>query len=126
MLPRGEKLQPLVDRPVGRWRDQLRPRLFRVGLHGEGGADESLARIQEIWIVARPDVETTAPELANGIGATVDMAATAVERTRPADADKAGLEEMALADANVQKFIDDKTVRKVIVVPGKLVGLVVR
>ncbi len=58
-------------------------------LIGEGGADESLARIQEIWIVARPEVETTAPELANGIGATVDMAATAVERTRPADADKA-------------------------------------
>ncbi|GMG86491.1 leucine--tRNA ligase [Biformimicrobium ophioploci] len=42
----------------------------------------------------------------------------------PADADKARLEKLALADANVQKFIDDKTVRKVIVVPGKLVNIV--
>jgi hypothetical protein len=59
------------------------------GLIGESGADESLARIQEIWVVARPQVEDTRPELANSIGATVDMAATAVETTRPADADKA-------------------------------------
>ena len=31
----------------------------------------------------------------------------------------------ALADDNVQKFIDGKTLRKQIVVPGKLVNLVV-
>lgn len=42
----------------------------------------------------------------------------------PADADKAALEKLALANENVQKFIDDKTVRKVIVVPGKLVSIV--
>jgi hypothetical protein len=58
-------------------------------LIGEGGADASLARIQEVWLVARPDVEATRPELANGMGAAVDMAAAAVENTRPADADKA-------------------------------------
>ncbi len=40
------------------------------------------------------------------------------------DADKETLEAKALADANVMRFIEDKTVRKVIVVPGKLVNVV--
>ncbi|MBY6212705.1 leucine--tRNA ligase [Microbulbifer agarilyticus] len=42
----------------------------------------------------------------------------------PADADKETLEKMALADENVLKFTEGKTVRKVIVVPGKLVNIV--
>jgi leucyl-tRNA synthetase len=42
----------------------------------------------------------------------------------PASADKDTLEKLALADTNVQRFIDG-TVRKVIVVPGKLVNVVV-
>ena len=42
-----------------------------------------------------------------------------------ADTDKASLEKLALAQPNVQKFIEGKTVRKVIVVPGKLVNIVV-
>ncbi|MGV6826600.1 MAG: leucine--tRNA ligase [bacterium] len=41
-----------------------------------------------------------------------------------ADADKTTVEETALANENVQRFIDGKTVRKVIVVPGKLVNIV--
>ncbi|WHI52136.1 leucine--tRNA ligase [Microbulbifer sp. MLAF003] len=44
----------------------------------------------------------------------------------PADADKEGLEKMALENENVQKFIGDSTVRKVIVVPGKLVNIVAK
>jgi len=44
----------------------------------------------------------------------------------PADADKETLEKLALADNNVQKFIGDATVRKVIVVPGKLVNIVAK
>ncbi|MEM9322707.1 MAG: leucine--tRNA ligase [Pseudomonadota bacterium] len=43
----------------------------------------------------------------------------------PADADKAALEAAALADTHVQSFIGDKAVRRVIVVPGKLVNVVV-
>ena len=43
----------------------------------------------------------------------------------PADADKATVEAAALADSNVQRFTEGKTVRKVIVVPGKLVNVVV-
>ena len=42
----------------------------------------------------------------------------------PADIDKASMEEIALADENVKRFIADNTVRKVIVVPGKLVNIV--
>ena len=42
----------------------------------------------------------------------------------PADADKAAIEEAAMADDKVQNNIADKTVRKVIVVPGRLVNIV--
>ena len=42
-----------------------------------------------------------------------------------AGADKAAAEAAALADDNVQRFIEGKDIRKVIVVPGKLVNVVV-
>ncbi len=42
----------------------------------------------------------------------------------PADAAKDAVEAMALAQDNVQRFIEGTTVRKVIVVPGKLVNIV--
>ncbi|WOJ98104.1 leucine--tRNA ligase [Congregibacter brevis] len=42
-----------------------------------------------------------------------------------ADADKAALEAAALAEENALRFMEGKTVRKVIVVPGKLVNIVV-
>ncbi len=41
------------------------------------------------------------------------------------DATKDDVEKAALAEANVVKHIEGKTVRKVIVVPGKLVNVVV-
>ena len=41
------------------------------------------------------------------------------------DADKAAIEAIALADSNVTRHTDGKTVRKIIVVPGKLVNVVV-
>ncbi len=43
----------------------------------------------------------------------------------PADADKPAVEALALADENVQRFIDGNDIRKVIVVPGRLVNIVV-
>jgi len=43
----------------------------------------------------------------------------------PASADRSVIEQAALADETVRKFIADQTVKKVIVVPGKLVNLVV-
>jgi len=42
----------------------------------------------------------------------------------PAGADNAAIEEAALADEKVQSFIDGKTIRKIIVVPGRLVNVV--
>ncbi len=44
----------------------------------------------------------------------------------PADADREAIEAAALADANVQRFVGDAEIRKVIVVPGKLVSLVAK
>jgi len=43
----------------------------------------------------------------------------------PADAEKAAIEQLATADENVQRFIGGKDIRKVIVVPGRLVNIVV-
>ncbi|MGE0859016.1 MAG: leucine--tRNA ligase [Gammaproteobacteria bacterium] len=43
----------------------------------------------------------------------------------PVNADKAACEALALAEENVQRFVSGKTPRKVIVVPGKLVNVVV-
>jgi len=45
--------------------------------------------------------------------------------TVPADADKGAIEAAALADANVARFTEGKNVRKVIVVPGRLVNVVI-
>ena len=42
-----------------------------------------------------------------------------------ADADKETVEKLAIEDENVQRHIDGKTVRKVIVVPGRLINIVV-
>ncbi len=43
----------------------------------------------------------------------------------PADGDRAALEAAALEEPNVQRFIDGRPVRKVVVVPGRLVNVVV-
>lgn len=43
----------------------------------------------------------------------------------PASADKASIEKLAMEHENVQRFLEGNTVRKVIVVPGKLVNIVV-
>ena len=54
-----------------------------------GDEKATLQRIDAIWVIARPDVESTNPELVGGIDTTVEMAKTAVVRIRPADGDKA-------------------------------------
>jgi len=43
----------------------------------------------------------------------------------PVDADRKMVEELALSDANAQRFIAGKAIRKIIVVPGRLVNIVV-
>jgi leucyl-tRNA synthetase len=44
--------------------------------------------------------------------------------TVPVDADKEAVEAAALADPNVARFLEGKTLRKVIVGPGRLVNIV--
>ncbi len=48
--------------------------------------------------------------------ATIEVAATAA---------RADIEALAMAEANVQKFVGGLTIRKLIVVPGKIVNIVV-
>lgn len=54
-----------------------------------GDEDATIARIEGGWAAIQDEVEATKPELVNGIQATIDMARTAVDSNRPADADKA-------------------------------------
>jgi leucyl-tRNA synthetase len=79
------------------------------------------ALIDEPW----PDVDARAL-----VQAAIDIVVQVNGKLRsrihvPVDADEAALREAALADANVQKFIAGNAIRKVIVVPGKLVNVVV-
>ncbi len=79
------------------------------------------AVVDELW----PDFDTDA--MAQG---TVEIIVQVNGKLRgrvavAADADKKSIEGAALADVNVQRFIADKKVRRVIVVPGKLVNVVV-
>jgi len=72
-----------------------------------------------------PDVDSTALE--------VDLIEMVVQvngklRARvsmPADAARSTIEDLAIADENVQRFVADSEIRKVIVVPGRLVNIVV-
>jgi len=43
-----------------------------------------------------------------------------------AESDKAKIEEVALANENVKRYLEGKTLRKIIVVPGRLVNVVVK
>jgi len=75
----------------------------------------------ELW----PDVDEAAR-----VKSTIELVVQVNGKLRaridaPADADKDALEEMAQASENVQRFTEGKTIRKIIVVPGKLVNIVV-
>jgi hypothetical protein len=53
------------------------------------GQREALARIQAEWAAARPAIEAQKPELLIGFDAVLAQVQRAVDRRRPADADKA-------------------------------------
>ena len=53
------------------------------------GKNELLAEIEAIWAAVEAEVVTESPSSADSIGRMVALARTAVERNRPADADKA-------------------------------------
>jgi leucyl-tRNA synthetase len=85
------------------------------------GLGHQTALIDEAW----PAVDTAALEQS-----TIDLVVQVNGKLRAririgADADDTAAREAALADANVQKFVGSAVIRKVIVVPGKLVNVVV-
>jgi hypothetical protein len=56
----------------------------------EGDTDEeTLARIEAIWVIAEPLAREHSIDMVFGLEQSVDLARTAVERRRPADASKA-------------------------------------
>jgi hypothetical protein len=55
----------------------------------DGNTDEeTLARIETIWAIAEPLAREHSGDMAFGLEQSVDLARTAVERRRPADASK--------------------------------------
>jgi leucyl-tRNA synthetase len=46
--------------------------------------------------------------------------------TLPRDADKEAMERMALENENVQRFVDGKEIKKLIVVPGRIINIVAK
>lgn len=78
------------------------------------------------------DVETTPWPVADEAALVEDEKLVVVQvngkvrakLTVPADADQKAVEGAATAESNVQQFIDGKTIRKVIYVPGKLLNIV--
>ena len=79
------------------------------------------ALIDQLW----PEVDEAALEL-DMIELVVQVNGKLRGRVAvPADASKDDIEKMALADENAQRFIGDKNIRKIIVVPGRLVNIVV-
>ncbi len=53
------------------------------------GKNELITVIESLWEAVRTDVTATDPDAADALGRMVALARTAVERSRPADADKA-------------------------------------
>jgi len=54
-----------------------------------GDEKSTLLRLDSVCNTARAEVESTRPDLVGAFDTTIDMATFAVERRRPADADKA-------------------------------------
>ncbi|MFV0307396.1 MAG: hypothetical protein ACK5OX_06610 [Desertimonas sp.] len=55
----------------------------------DDGETEALARIEALWVAVEPDIEAERPDLLDEFDGAMDYARRAVERRRPADADKA-------------------------------------
>jgi leucyl-tRNA synthetase len=79
------------------------------------------AAVDERW----PEVDPAALERAT-IEVVVQVNGKLRSRvTVPADADEATVRQAALADTNVQRFVEGRAVRKFVYVPGKLANVVV-
>ena len=91
---------------------------------------------EEIWFLFGTDVELTYAtwptfDQEKLVDKTITIIAQVNGKLRakldvPADITKESMQELALANENVRKFIAGKEVAKVVVVPGKLVNVVVK
>ncbi|MET0143233.1 MAG: hypothetical protein ABW328_00360 [Ilumatobacteraceae bacterium] len=63
-------------------------RLSALVVDGDGQED-ALVRIEALWALIRPAIDTERPELISGFDTVIDLIRRSVERRRPADADKA-------------------------------------
>jgi len=90
-------------------------------LHGDGGSAEAGPIVDASW----PKVDESAL-VQDEIELVVQVNGKLRSKiTVSSGAGKDDCEKLAMADANAQRHIEGKTVRKVIVVPGKLVNIVV-
>lgn len=85
---------------------------------------ESLGHESAILDTPWPEVDEAALVKANITFVAQVNGKVRAKLEAPASADKEELEKIALADESVLKHIDGKMIRKVIVVPGKLVNIV--
>ena len=85
----------------------------RLG-HAESNAYASWPELDEAWL--QEDSFELVVQVNGKLRARIQA---------PTSADKDALLELARADADVQKYLEGKTIRKEIVVPGRLVNLVV-
>tara|TARA_R110002110_G_scaffold415765_3_gene655309 strand:+ start:77803 stop:80253 length:2451 start_codon:yes stop_codon:yes gene_type:complete len=81
---------------------------------GEGPILDALWPTADESALVRDSIEIVV-QVNGKVRAKIDIAA---------DADKAAVEALALEQDNVKRFLEDATVRKIIVVPGKLVNIV--
>ena len=88
--------------------------LWRVLGHERAPVDERWPEIDEAALI-RDNIELVV-QVNGKLRARISVAP---------DADKDTVAEKALADENVQRFVADKTIRKTVVVPGRLVNIVV-
>ena len=106
-------LEPMV-RLIAPFAPHVAEELYEA-LGGQGSVNLApLPEVEEKWLV---EDSITYPIAFNGkTRFTLDF---------PAGADKGAIEELARASSQVQSQLDGKTVRKVIVVPGRMVNFVV-
>ena len=91
----GAPTIPTTTAPISGTATELLPEIaaelsqLNGQIAAEGDQKATLARIEAIWLVAKPDVEQQRPDLVGVMQTAIDMARNGVVRTRPADADKA-------------------------------------
>ena len=94
--------------------------------HAAEGLWQRLGHEGSVFAAGWPVVDETALERE---AVTIVVQVNGKVRARietPPGSDREDLERIALADDNVARFVDGKTVHKVVVVPDKLVNIVAR